>query len=155
MKIDLKKTKMFSLFMSKPHKKISERTDVASIFISLMIVSILTFITPGSGIFYWSDIYILLGMMAGLYYILKKENSFRERVKNTLVLTFIGGIITGLDLTVITILIAFTLNKAFQYPLTLLYLWTGYILLTQMIIAAILIALLSIKEKNYVSANSE
>lgn len=141
--------------MSKRTTKWNERTDVASIFISLTIISILAFLTNNAGILYHSDIFVVLGMLVGSYFILKREELFKNRVKNILILAIIGGIVSGADLTFIAILLATAIKYAYQYPFQLLYLWIEYILITQIIIASIIIIYLYIKERIFFSANSK
>lgn len=141
--------------MPKKRKKLSQRTDVLSILIALMISSTLSFVIPLVGIIYLDDIFVVIGMICGSYFIVKREVTFNGMVKNLLILTFIGGIIIGTDLTSITILIYYSEGLAFKYPITYLVLLTGYIIITQLIIALLIIGFYYLKGKEYFEASSE
>ncbi len=132
--------------MSSKKKKLTERTDIGSIMLLLMITGVLTFIIPGYGIINQSDIYVVLGTLLGVYFIIKKEFVFKDRVKNLLLLTLFGGLFSALDLTVIAILIATSLGKAYRYPFTLFYLWYIYITITMIIIIGLIIIYLYFQE---------
>ena len=139
--------------MSSTSKKFTERTDVQSILFLLLISSLLTFIQPFFAFFlYISDIFVVIGMIVGSYVILKKESKFKERVKNLLSLTFIGGILTGIDIFSLLVLIARSENHAFKTytdAYTFFSILTGLIIITQLIIALIIIGYLYIVQKDY------
>lgn len=134
--------------MSSKKRKFSERTDVQSILFLLLISSMLTFILPFFLFFYYiSDIFVVIGMIVGSYVVLKKEINFKDRINHLLRLTFIGGILTGIDLTSILVLIARSESKVFD-ALTFFLLLTFYIILTQLIIVVAIIGYLYLYEKN-------
>lgn len=136
-------------FMSSKSTNFTERTDVQSILFLLLISSMLTFILPFFLFYYISDVFVVIGMTVGSYVVLKKEKKFKERVNYLLRLVFIGGILTGIDLSSVLILIARSENKAFKYPLTFLFLLTSYIILTLLIIAGLIIGYLYFVQSDY------
>lgn len=141
--------------MPKKRKKLTERTSVLSILFLVAVSSTLTFIRPGLGIFYQNDIYVILGMITGSYFVVKREVIFKNKVKHLLILTFIGGIIIGADITSIMSLIYYSQGAAFDSPRTYLFLLTGLIIITQLIIALIIIGFYYIKEKDYFGSSNE
>ena len=72
-------------------------------------------------------------------------------MNNLLKLVFIGGILTGIDLTSVLILIANSENKAFENPFIFLFLLTCYIVLTQLIMAVLIIGYLYFIDKNFIN----
>lgn len=145
--------------MSKKATKWSQRTEIGSIFISLMIVSLLTFISLGLGLLlgfiYISDIYVVLGTIMGSYFILKREELYKERVRQLLILNFVGGFITALDLSTIVFLLLFSQNILVQDPIQFISKLIVYILITELIIIGPLIGILYSRERTYPSTNSK
>lgn len=137
--------------MSSKSRKFTERTDVQSILFLILISSMLTFVLPFFLFYYVSDVFVVIGMIVGSYVVLKKEKNFKDRVNNLLKLVFIGGILTGIDLTSVLILIANSENKAFENPFIFLFLLTCYIVLTQLIMAVLIIGYLYFIDKNFIN----
>lgn len=133
--------------MSPKYEKFTNRGDVLSILALMIVSSTLFFVYPYLHIYYLSDIYVAVGMVVACTIISRKDEEYSKRVKDIIKLIVIGGLLTGIELTSIFLLMAYSSGNYMLHPFLFFIEWTGLIYLTILLIGGMFFVSLYVKNQ--------